>query len=297
MVSARRGDGRLTVAWVILTMGNRPEALAEAVGSVRRHCSDRSALLVVSNGGPREIDGVAPAEVLAVPDNLGIPGGRDLALRHLDADVVCFLDDDAHVTAGAEAAALALFERDPSIAVVAMRLIDECGTTARRHVPRVGAGSSDRGGAVATFLGGACAIRRTAYLEVGGYWSELRYGHEELDLAWRLIDAGYRVIFEPRAEVVHPRTEISRHAEGWRLTGRNRVWVARRNLPWPVAVVHVTAWLLIGTWRAPAGTCRRSYLAGWWSGWRSRWLPPVTRRAMRWRTVWHLGMFGRLPVV
>lgn len=297
MACARLGDGHLTVAWVILTLGDRPAALAEAVGSVRRHCSEQSALLVVSNGGPTAIDGVAPRELLVVPNNLGIPGGRDLALRQLDADVVCFLDDDARVTAGAEAAALALFEHDPSTAVVAMRLVDERGTTARRHVPRVGAGGSDRGGPVATFLGGACAVRRAAYLEVGGYWNELRYGHEELDLAWRLVDAGYRVVFEPRALVEHPRTEISRHAEGWLLTGRNRVWVARRNLPWPVAVVHVTVWLLVGAWRAPAGPCRRSYLAGWWSGLQSRWSPPVRRQPIGWRTVWRLGRFGRIPFV
>ena len=123
-------------------------------------------------------------------------------------------------------------------------------------------------GEVAYFLGGACAIRREAYEQVGGYFTELFYGHEEIELSWRLIDAGWTIRYLADVEVFHPRTEIGRHADGWRLTGRNRVWIARRTLPWPVALIHVAAWLILGTARAPGGDCRRSYLAGWWSGWR-----------------------------
>ena len=94
-------------------------------------------------------------------------------------------------------------------------------------------------------------------------------------------------------EVFHPRTTIERHAEGWKLTGRNRVWIARRTLPWPIAIVHVTTWLVLGALRAPRGEARRSYLAGWWSGWSA----DIDRRPIRWRTVWRLTRLGRPPII
>jgi GT2 family glycosyltransferase len=176
---------------------------------------------------------------------------------------------------------------------VSLRLVDEDGATSRRHVPRAGNGDPGESGQVAYFLGGACAIRREAYDQVGGYFTELFYGHEEVELSWRLIDVGWTIRYLADVEVFHPRTEIGRHADGWRLTGRNRVWIARRTLPWPVAIVHVAAWLVLGAVRAPGGDCRRSYLRGWWSGWRGE----IDRRPIRWSTVVKLTKLGRPPII
>lgn len=281
-----------TLTWAILTMGDRPDALSAAIASVREHCDPTSRLLVVSNGGPPEIEGVGPAELVVLPENVGVPAGRDIAARHAATDVVGFLDDDARLTRGAEAHVAEAFAGAADVAAVAMRLVDELGETARRHVPRVGNRGVTRRGPTVNFLGGACAVRRSAYLAVGGYWHDLWYGHEELDLAWRLLDAGWSVVYEPAAVVEHPRTDIARHETGWYRTGRNRVLVARRNLPVPVLIAHTVLWLVAGAWRAPRGT-RRSYLRGWSSGWSA----PVDRRPISWRTVWQLARLGRPPVV
>jgi GT2 family glycosyltransferase len=278
-----------TTEWVILTRGDRAGALAAAIGSIGSH--EAGSVLVVSNGG-----GAVPVdpgtEAVELPENVGIPGGRSIGVEHTKAAVVCFLDDDAGLRTFDAADLLARFEAEPDLAVVCFRLVDEGGRTSRRHVPRAGRRGVEVGGDVATFLGGACAVRRSAYDDVGGYWADLWYGHEELDLAWRLIDGGYRVSYDPRFVVFHPRTEIGRHASGWRLTGRNRVWIARRDLPWTVAIAHVSSWLVLGLARAPRG-CRRAYLAGWWSGWSGS----VPRRAIRWRTVLALARLGRPPVI
>lgn len=284
-------DAPPSITWVVLTMGDRPDALADAVRSVRQHAAPTSRLLVVSNGGPAAFDGVAPDETLVLPGNVGVPGGRDAGARLVTTELIGFLDDDAVLTADAERRAVAAFT-DPAVAAVALRIVDERGETARRHVPRPGAGGAERGGPVVNFLGGACIVRRAPYVEVGGYWSDLWYGHEELDLAWRLIDAGMSVMYVPAAVVRHPRTEIGRHPEGWYRTGRNRVLIARRNLPVPVLVAHTVVWLALGALRAPGGA-RRGYVRGWWSGW-SGWL---ARRPMSWATVWRLTRLGRPPVV
>jgi GT2 family glycosyltransferase len=207
---------------------------------------------------------------------------------------VGFLDDDAELlNSDAASRILEVFDSGPRVGVVTLRIVDENGVTARRHVPRVAESGADRGGDVVTFLGGASVIRRDAYKRAGGYWSELFYAHEELDLAWRLHELGYAVRYLADVRVAHPATPIGRHPDGWWYTGRNRVMVARRNLPWAIAVPHVLLWLVVGWLRAPAGDCRTSYRRGWCLGWNQ----PVPRQPMRWRTVWRLTKLGRPPLI
>lgn len=285
---------RPALTWVVLTIGNRPTELAAAVASaVAAGEPTDPAVLVVANGCrlPGLADGDDRVEVVELPENRGVPGGRDVGARAATADVIGFLDDDAVLPAGAAAQILAAFA-DPTVGAVALRLVDEHGATARRHVPRRGDVGAAEGGDVAVFLGGACAIRAEAYRSVGGYFTDLHYGHEELELAWRLLDAGWSIRYLPGVRVFHPRSEVSRHARGWELTGRNRVWIARRTLPWPIALIHVSTWLAVGVLRAPPG-CRRSYLRGWASGWRGR----IEHRPIRWSTVWRLARLGRVPII
>lgn len=280
--------------WVVLTMGDRPSELERAVRSLV--ATDGVEVLVVANGSPEAaIPALPGVRLTVVDDNVGVPAGRHIGVLATTSAIVGFLDDDATVD-GDVAAILRAFDDDPTLGAVSLRIADEDGATIARHVPRIGGADPGVSGPVTHFLGGACAIRRDAYLEAGGYFGDLFYGHEELELSWRLIDAGWGIRYLADIVVRHPRTEIGRHAHGWRLTGRNRVWVARRSLPWAIAVVHVMAWLVLGLVRAPAG-CRRAYLSGWWSGWATTWPSRAGRHPIRWVTVWRLTCLGRPPIV
>lgn len=288
------------ITWVLLTRGDRPTELTCAVESILRQ-SVGSYIVVVANGPP-DAATVLPARIaelsqvamIRLPENLGVPGGRDHGIRASTGDVVAFLDDDAELlTEDANRSIEAAFAADPTLGAVSFRIEDDDGNTQRRHVPRAGAGGADRSGPAATFLGGACAIRRSAYDEAGGYWADLFYAHEELDLSWRLHDRGHRVDYRPDIVVRHPRTPIGRHGDGWTRTGRNRVLVARRNLPLPIMAVHVTMWLILGVLRAPDVTCRLAYVRGWISGCTGE----VERAPIRWRTVMALARSGRPPIV
>ena len=251
-------------------------------------------MIVVSNGaGPLDLG--SGVDVVVSDRNLGVPGGRDLGVRSGCADIIGFLDDDA-VLLGQVDRIRQSFEHDEQLAAVALRLVDEQGQSLRRHVPRLRGRRPSESGAVAYFLGGASALRRTAYDEVGGYFTDLHYGHEEIELSWRLTDAGWSIRYLADVAVFHPRTEISRHRDGWLLTGRNRVWIARRTLPWPIAVVHTAVWLLLGVVLAgPTG--RSGYVEGWWSGVRTKWPSAIPRRPIGWGAVWRLTRLGRPPVI
>ncbi len=280
--------------WVVLTMGDRPGELQRAAQSLV--ASEGVEVLVVANGAPTAaIPKLPGVRSIAIAENVGVPAGRHAGVQATRSAVVGFLDDDATIE-GDLSSVIGAFEDNQSLGAVSLRIVDEDDATTRRHVPRVGSAGPAAGGRVAHFLGGACAIRREAYEEVGGYFIDLFYGHEEVELSWRLVDAGWQISYLTDVVARHPRTEISRHERGWRLTGRNRVWIARRTLPWPIAVVHVAVWLVIGFVRAPR-TCRRAYLAGWWSGWTTAWPSGVRRHPIRWSTVWRLTRLGRPPIV
>lgn len=285
-----------SIDWVVLTMATRPNEFERALDSIEAQDVDdgTSRAVVVANGADLS-DVVARrvgVELVELPENVGIPAGRHIGIEACVTDVVGLLDDDAELEPDVSAKVLAAFAADPGLGAVALRLNDEEGKTTRRHVPRLGAASADRGGAATFFVGAAHAIRVEAYRDAGGYFTDLWYGHEEIEFSWRLIDAGWSIAYLADAVAFHPHTTISRHADGWSLTGRNRVWIARRTLPWPIAAIHVAAWLGLGAWRAPKN-CRRAYVQGWVSGWRGS----IDRRPIRWRTVWRLTRLGRPPVI
>jgi GT2 family glycosyltransferase len=281
------------ITWVLLTQGDRPESLDAALDSVTAQSGGHPAVVVINTESSYDLDR-HDVELVRPRQNLGIPGGRDLGLSGTTTELIGFLDDDARLVRTDTSRLIAdLFEREPELGVVSLRLIDADGATARRHVPRIGRHGVDRSGDVGTFLGGACVVRRAAYDAAGGYWPALFYAHEELDLAWRVIDAGYRVRYLAEHPVEHPKAPISRHGRGWSLTGRNRVMIARRNLPWPIALPHVAFWLTVGLLRAPDRACRSAYARGWMAGWTE----DVPRSPIRWRTIWALTRLGRPPIL
>ena len=186
-------------------------------------------------------------------------------------DVVLFLDDDGWYPARPAApappprgtrpqeqdlAALVAgrFAADPALAVLAFRVAEpDGGPGGRWHVPRLRPAPTRCGPRPATtFRGGACAIRRTAYLEAGGHPDAFFYVHEEIDLAWRLMDLRLpaRVRRRRRACATRPMPN-ARHAGFWRLDGRNRTLLARRNLPWPLAALFLLNWLAVTAARQP----------------------------------------------
>src|SRR3546814_7397092 len=56
---------------------------------------------------------------------------------------------------------------------------------------------------VSYFLAGCYAVRRAAVETCGGYRPEMKYGEEELDLSYRLIAAGYDIVYEPGIVACH----------------------------------------------------------------------------------------------
>ena len=291
----------MRVGCVVLTTGERPELLAAAIASVagQREVTTEIAVVVNADVPVSTIDAIENLDeavvVVAPGRNLGIPEGRNVgAERVRGCDIVLFLDDDATlVDRDTLKRAARMFEADATLGVVTMRIVDpDTGESQRRHVPRLVVGDPTRSSWVTTFLGGACIVRADAFATAGGLPGEFFYAHEETSLAWRLLDRGYRIRYTAELVVHHPGLPPARHAAYHRLTARNRVLLARKHLPMPVAVVYVGVWVALGLARARGGA--RNLLVGFVEGLR---VSGVDRRPISWRTIARMARYGRPPLV
>jgi GT2 family glycosyltransferase len=280
---------------VILTMGDRPEELARAIASARAQRGTGVEIVVVGNGADVP-DASAELITLRLPENIGIPAGRNAGVAACHGDVVLFLDDDGwYPDPGLAEHVAGRFAADPMLAVLAFSVTGpDGGFGGRWHVPRLRVGDPGRSAAATTFSGGACAIRRSAYLEVGGQPGQFFFMHEEIDQAWRLLDRGYRIEYDAGAVMCHPPVANSRHAGFYRIEARNRVLLARRNLPWPLAAVFLLNWLGLTIVRSRSWPALREWLAGCAAGWR---MDAGQRHPLSARTIWRMTRLGRPPVI
>nr|WP_017585249.1 glycosyltransferase [Nocardiopsis ganjiahuensis] len=289
------GTGKPTLSCVLLTMGNRPAELRRAITSVFEQEGADVEVVVVGNGAdlPELPEGVT---TVRLPENVGIPAGRNEGVRATRGDVVLFLDDDGWYRSMDLARHVReRFAADPALGALSFRIADpDGGPDQRRHVPRLRVGDSRKSSVVTTFLGGASAVRRSAFEEGGGLPGEFFYAHEETDLAWRIMDAGYTIEYDADAVMYHPAVAPTRHENFYRLNARNRVWLARRNLPWPLVFAYLGTWVGLTLLRERDRAALKSWFAGFREGWRE---DAGRRTPISWKTAWRMTLAGRPPII
>ena len=280
---------------VVLTMGNRPADLRAALESLLAQRDVELDVVVVGNGW-QPVDLPDGVRALGLPTNRGIPAGRNAGVPEVAGDLLFFLDDDALLPRDDVLARMAVqFRDDPTLGLIQPRVVDPEGREApRRWTPRVRVGDPARSSPAMNVWEGAVAMRRSAFAYAGGWPEPFWYAHEGVELAWRVWDAGFHVRYDGGIEVHHPAIAPTRHAEFYRYQARNRVWLARRNLPVPVGLAYVAAWAAVGGIRLRSGEAVRETLRGYRLGLRD---DGGERRPMSWQTVWRMTKAGHPPVL
>lgn len=195
---------------VIATRDRRDELLA-TLGRLAE-LPERPPVIVVDNGSR---DGVvaaarrhrAGATVIELGENRGA-AARNVGATAARTDYVAFSDDDSWWEPGALAMAERLFDRDPSLAVVAARVL--VGPE-RRLDPTsavMAASPLDRdrelpGPRVLGFVACGAVVRRSAFLAVGGFERRLGIGGEEELLAIDLAARGDRLAYVDEVVAIH----------------------------------------------------------------------------------------------
>ncbi|WP_245981547.1 glycosyltransferase family 2 protein [Frondihabitans australicus] len=281
---------------VSLTQGRRPDELRRGLESALAQEGVDVDVVCVGNGGD---PGDLPASVraLVLPENVGIPAGRNRGAEQVTGDYLFFLDDDASLPSNTFLRdAVALIERDRGIGLVQPRVTDPASAAdPRRWVPRIRKGDSRHSSDVFSVWEGATLLPRDVFEACEGWGEPYFYAHEGIELAWRVWAQGRRTWYAGDLTANHPNASPTRHSQYYRLNARNRVWLAKRNLPRPLVPVYVGSWTAVQILRWARHPDR---LRPWFAGWREGWAQdPGGRRSIGWRTVWRMTRAGRPPVI
>jgi len=195
---------------VVVPVRDRWEALYALLPTL----SDAAHVIVVDDGssdGSGDVAEALGATVVRRPTAGGPAAARNAGLELVRTPLVALVDSDMRLEPGWETALLPHFD-DPTVAVVAPRVIGDVAertdALARYEVARSAqdlgpAPGYVRPGNRASFLPAAILLARTEALEeMGGFDPDLIVG-EDVDLVWRLGDAGWRVRYEPASVVYH----------------------------------------------------------------------------------------------
>lgn len=250
---------------VAVVSTNLRELLAETLRSLEPDSrAGRADVWVVDNASE---DGSADmvreafpwVSLIASSENLGYGRAVNAVAERTDSAWIAPANEDIEVATGALERLLRTGEEHPEAAIVAPRLVLPDGSTQHSVHPfptlpltiafnlglhRLRRGLGDRlclegswdperprevPWATATFM----LVRREAFEEVGRFDPAQWMHAEDLDLAWRLANAGWRTRYEPSASVFHVGSAASIKAfEGEDLMTRwmaaSYSWMARR---------------------------------------------------------------------
>ena len=99
------------------------------------------------------------------------------------------------------------------------------------------------------FLGGGCAIKKEVLDKVGYFPSDFFINAEESDLALRVLEADYPILFYPKAVVYHEKSPINRNSKLLMFYGcRNELFTVIRQYPLMIMPIACLWKIFIWNW-------------------------------------------------
>ncbi len=225
---------------VILTF-NRAELLIRLLSSLSSIKYSPLEVIVVDNHSTEPVrelveSGFPAVRLIEMDENVGI-AGRNRGIAEAEGDIIITLDDDI---IGIDDVAIRNILRifsDPKIGGACFKVLDTDNNITNwcHHYPQ-------ESFAEQTFLTneiteGAAAFRKETLERSGLYPGFFFISHEGPDLAYRIMNAGYDLIYSPEVVVTHYHSKVAR--KEWRryyFDTRNLFWLAARNFPLLYAV-------------------------------------------------------------
>jgi N-acetylglucosaminyl-diphospho-decaprenol L-rhamnosyltransferase len=220
------------VTVVVASRNRRPQLLE----SVPRHLAlpERPPVIVVDDAsadGTADALAALPVRVIRLSANLG-GAARNAGVAAAETPYVAFSDDDAWWAPGALERAAAVLDAHSRLAVIQAHVLvgaDErddptCVAMAASPLP---AAAGQPGHPILGFVACAAVVRRSAFLEVGGFSERLAVGGEEELLGLDLAAAGWQLSYVP--EIVahhHPPPAAGGRPKRREIMLRNALWTA-----------------------------------------------------------------------
>lgn len=181
-------------------------------------------------------------------DNKGVAGGRNQAMKVASGDILISMDDDAEYREkNTIQQTIDLFERyeAENVAVLTFQVVEQSDgqiTVASKAKDRF-----EKDTLFTTyFAGGAHALKKSLLDKVGYYDVAEKYGAEEYDLSYKLLEDGYRIIHTNQISILHkksPDGRFNRAKQNGQLL-KNKSLLAYRFLPIRYFYTHLFFWSL-----------------------------------------------------
>jgi GT2 family glycosyltransferase/glycosyltransferase involved in cell wall biosynthesis len=224
---------RPRITFVLVSYGGR-DLVVRCLELLEKHTAVPYRVIVADSASP---DGTGEwlsanltgATVLRMPENLGFGAGGNLAVRHADTELLCFLNADIEVTDGWLEPLLAFLDTRPEVGAVSPALVNPDGSVQEAGSVIGGDGwcrAVDFGGEFTRevdYASAAClVVRRAAFLAAGGFSPEYEIAYfEDVDLMLSLRAHGWQTWLEPASRVVHQRHGSSSSARATELMQLN----------------------------------------------------------------------------
>jgi GT2 family glycosyltransferase len=219
---------------------HQPDLLPRCVGSCFSEiaaCRINGEAIVIDNnsfdGSPQKVANQFPAvRLIRNSENLGFGTANNAAIRSSQAEYVLILNDDAILKEGSLRLMLEAFAHHLRVAIVGPKLLNPDGSVQRgftnRRFPRLRAllfgflgitpllekwdvtrdllthaRDPEEGGETDHIAGACMLVRRKALDAVGLFDERFFYQFEDVDLCFRMKKSGWKVVYVPKAQVVH----------------------------------------------------------------------------------------------
>ncbi len=235
----------LSFSVVVLTH-NRKEILNDLLPQLFAIDDDTMEVIVVDNGSE---DGTSSFVQESYPqfnlvrsdENLGAVG-RNLGMEKAIGDFIITIDDDIlNLDRESLERIRNLFNADKELGAICFKVLDHySGEICNWCHPKLPEKFADVAFETNEITEGAVVFRKSMLDQVGLYPEDFFISHEGADLAVRIIDAGYRIDYEPEILVSHKYAMGGRPS--WRryyYDTRNDFWLAVRNYRWSHIVLHL----------------------------------------------------------
>lgn len=171
--------------------------------------------------------------------NLGLKKARGEIIITLDDDIFGITDKDIHFI-------VKRFESEEGLGALNFKVVDAfcgriCNWVHHCEIDKY----SDKEFVTYEITEGAVAFRKSALTAAGYYPDGFFLSHEGPDLALRILNKGYSVVYTPGISVVHHHSKAGR--KNWLnyyYDTRNLLWLAARNLPLSYAIGYLFRGLL-----------------------------------------------------
>ena len=241
------------VSFAILTY-SRSQELQSCLDSILRQRYSPIEVVVVDNASTDATESIIKEKYnlpflryVKVSENKGCVEGKNIAIRNCKGDIIIAIDDDALLTdVHAVEKIVDKFSQDREVGLLSFKSLNYfTGEVPREEFPHKDKSlDPDQEFETSYFIGVGYALRRIVYEKVGLYPPDFFFGFEELDLSFRIIDAGYKIFYFPQVTVLHKKSPSGRLSYNnlWLKRLENRVRVSIRNLPWRYVIGSTFFW-------------------------------------------------------